>query len=91
VAVKVIIPTALRQYTDGQSALQLEGATVGDVLSQLVERHPEFGSQIFDGEGKLRSFVNLYRNDDDVRYLDGLSTPVSDRDDLSIIPAIAGG
>jgi sulfur-carrier protein len=91
VAVKVIIPTALRQYTGGQSALQLEGATVGDVLQQVVAQHPEFGNQIFDRAGNLRSFVNLYRNDDDVRYLEGLDTPVSDRDDLSIIPAIAGG
>ncbi len=89
--VKLIVPTALRQYTGGQSTLQLEGATVGAVLQQAVTRYPDLGAQIFDGDGKLRSFVNLYRNDDDVRYLDGLETPVSDRDELSIIPAIAGG
>lgn len=90
-AIPVIIPTALRQYTGGQSTLRVEGATVGEVLQQVTTQHPDFGKQVLDGEGKLRSFVNIYRNDDDVRYLDGLATPVSDRDELSIIPAIAGG
>ncbi len=90
-AVKVIIPTALRQYTAGQSTVTVEGATVGEALQQLTAQHPEFGQQIFDAAGQLRSFVNIYRNDDDVRYLDGLQTSISDRDDLSIIPAIAGG
>ena len=90
-AVKVIIPTALRQYTAGQSTVAVEGATVGEALQQLTAQHPEFGQQIFDASGQLRSFVNIYRNDDDVRYLEGLQTSISDRDDLSIIPAIAGG
>lgn len=90
-AVKLIVPTALRQYAGGQRALSLEGATVGAVLQQAVAQYPDLGAQIFDSDGKLRSFVNLYRNDDDIRYLDGLDTPVSDRDELSIIPAIAGG
>lgn len=90
-AIKVIIPTALRQYTGGQGAVSVEGATVGDVLQQLTTQHAEFGKQIFDNAGNLRSFVNIYRNDDDVRYLEGLGTPVSERDELSIIPAIAGG
>lgn len=90
-AVTVIIPTALRQYTGGQSRLTVEGATVGEALQQVVARYPDFGQQIFDGAGRLRSFVNLYRNDDDVRYLQGLETPIGERDELSIIPAIAGG
>ncbi|WP_029214640.1 ubiquitin-like small modifier protein 1 [Kallotenue papyrolyticum] len=90
-AVTVIVPTALRQYTGGQSRLTVEGATVGDALRQVVAQYPELGQQLFDGEGRLRSFVNLYRNDDDVRYLEGLETPVGERDELSIIPAIAGG
>lgn len=90
-AIPVIIPTALRQYTAGQSTVRVEGATVGEVLQQLTAEHPDFGKQVLDGAGKLRSFVNIYRNDDDVRYLDGLETPVSERDELSIIPAIAGG
>lgn len=90
-AVNVIIPTALRQYTGGQSTLQVDAGTVGAALQQVTTQYADFGQQIFDGEGKLRSFVNIYRNDDDVRYLDGLDTPLSDRDELSIIPAIAGG
>lgn len=90
-AIPVIIPTALRQYTGGQSTVRVDGATVGEVLQQLTAQHPDFGKQVLDGAGKLRSFVNIYRNDDDVRYLDGLETPVSERDELSIIPAIAGG
>lgn len=90
-AINVIIPTALRQYTGNQSAVRVEGGTVGEVLQALTTEYPDFGKQLFDGEGKLRSFVNVYRNDDDVRYLEGLDTPVGERDDLSIIPAIAGG
>ena len=89
--VKVIIPTALRQYTGGQGTVSVQGGTVAEVLQQLSAEHPEFGKQIFDDTGKLRSFVNIYRNDDDVRYLEGLNTPISERDELSIIPAIAGG
>lgn len=90
-AVKVIIPTALRQYTGGERAVTVQGGTVAEVLQQLSVEHQEFGKQIFDDAGKLRSFVNIYRNDDDVRYLEGLNTPLSERDELSIIPAIAGG
>ena len=90
-AVKVIIPTALRQYTSGQGAVSVTGGTVGEALAQLTAEHAEFGKQIFDAAGKLRSFVNIYRNDDDVRYLEGMDTPIGERDELSIIPAIAGG
>ncbi len=88
---KVIIPTALRQYTGDNGTVKLEASTVGEALQQLVSQHPAIGSQLFDNDGNLRSFVNVYRNDDDVRYLQGMETPVSDRDELSIIPAIAGG
>lgn len=90
-AIKVIIPTALRQFTGGQGAVSVTAATVGEALTQLTTEHGEFGKQIFDDAGKLRSFVNIYRNDDDVRYLEGLDTPIGERDELSIIPAIAGG
>lgn len=90
-AVNVIIPTALRQYAGNNSTVSIEGATVGEALQSLTSRFPDFGKQLFDAEGKLRSFVNIYRNDDDVRYLEGLDTPIGERDDLSIIPAIAGG
>jgi len=91
VAVKVIIPTALRQYAGNNSSVSIEGTTVGEALQALTSQYPDFGKQLFDADGKLRSFVNIYRNDDDVRYLEGLDTPIGERDDLSIIPAIAGG
>ena len=90
-AVTVIIPTALRQYAGGQREVDVDGATIGDVLQRLTTQHADFGKQIFGDDGNLRSFVNVYRNDDDVRYLDGLSTPVSDGDEVCIIPEIAGG
>lgn len=89
--VKVIIPTALRQYTGGQAAVNVQAATVAEALQQLTAQYADFGKQVFDADGNLRSFVNVYRNDDDVRYLDGMNTTISDRDELSIIPAIAGG
>lgn len=90
-AVNIIIPTALRQYAGNNSRVSIEGATVGEVLQALTTQFPDFGKQLFDPDGKLRSFVNIYRNDDDVRYLEGLDTPLGERDDVSIIPAIAGG
>ena len=90
-AINIIVPTALRQYAGGQSRVSVEGATVGEALEALTAQYPDLGKQIFDGEGALRSFVNIYRNDDDIRYIEGLDTPVGDRDEVSIIPAIAGG
>lgn len=88
---KIIIPTALRQYTDDRATVNVEASTIGEALQQLVSQHAAIGSQLFDSDGNLRSFVNVYRNDDDVRYLQGTETPISDRDEVSIIPAIAGG
>ncbi len=88
---KIIIPTALRQYTNGSGTLNVQATTVGEALQQLTSQHAAIGGQLFDTDGNLRSFVNIYRNDDDVRYLQGMETPISDRDELSIIPAIAGG
>ena len=90
-AITVIIPTALRQYAGGQREVTVDGATIGDALSRLTTQYADFGKQIFGEDGNLRSFVNVYRNDDDVRYLEGLATPVRDGDEVSIIPAIAGG
>lgn len=90
-AINVIVPTALRQYAGGRSRVSVEGTTIGEALEALTAQYPDLGKQIFDGEGTLRSFVNIYRNDDDIRYIEGLDTPVGDRDDVSIIPAIAGG
>ncbi len=89
-ATRISIPTALRQYTDGSGTLTVDGATVGAVLGSVVAQYPDLGKQLF-ADGKLRSFVNVYVNDDDVRYLQGLETALEPRDEISIVPAIAGG
>ncbi|HEX7070676.1 MAG TPA: ubiquitin-like small modifier protein 1 [Rhodothermales bacterium] len=89
--VEIRIPTPLRAYTDGQAAVSVTGATVGEALRDLVERHPELRNQLFNDQGKLRSFVNVFRNDEDVRHLQREETPIRERDELSIIPSIAGG
>ena len=89
-AVRVSIPTALRQFADGKSALTVEATTVGDALQALAAQHPDLGNQLL-ANGELRNFVNVYLNDDDVRYLQGMETPIGERDEISIIPAIAGG
>jgi molybdopterin converting factor small subunit len=90
-AVTITIPTALRQYAGGSSAVQLEAETVGDLLRGLVEQHPALGKQIFGDNGRLRSFVNVYVGDEDIRHLQGEATPLHTGDTVSLIPAIAGG
>lgn len=87
----ITIPTALRQYAGGSASLSLEAETVGSLLRGLVEQHPTLGKHLFSEQGKLRSFVNIYVGDEDIRYLDGQDTPVAAGDTVSIIPAIAGG
>jgi molybdopterin synthase sulfur carrier subunit len=89
--VRVQIPTPMRQHTEGQSAVEASGATVKDVLDSLAAKYPAVTQRLFDGAGKVKQFVNLYLNDEDVRYLDNLATPVKDGDELAIIPAVAGG
>ena len=88
--VRVTIPTALRQFAGGKNALTVEGGTVGAALQALAAQYPDLGNQLL-ANGELRNFVNVYLNDDDVRYLQGMATPVGERDEISIIPAIAGG
>jgi adenylyltransferase/sulfurtransferase len=88
---KILIPTPLRQFTGKQDSVTAAGATVGDVLSALTTQFPDLRKQIFNDEGKLRSFVNVYLNDEDIRYLDKTATAVSDADTLSLVPSIAGG
>ena len=88
---KVLIPTPLRQYADKQNAVEISGATVGDVLGGLTSKYSDLRRHLFTDDGKLRSFVNVYLNDEDIRYLDSLGTAVKDGDELSIIPAVAGG
>ena len=86
------IPTPLRTYTGGLETISVSGATVNAVFQQLTASYPELKQHLFTTEGKLRSFVNVYLNDDDIRYLDGKeATTVKDSDELTIIPSIAGG
>ncbi len=89
-AVRVSIPTALRQFAGGKSVLSVEATTVGNALQAVAAQHPDLGNQLL-ANGELRNFVNVYLNDDDVRYLQGMETPIGERDEISIIPAIAGG
>ncbi len=88
---KILIPTPLRQYAEKQDSVVLSGATVGEVLTSLTTKFPDLRKQLFNDEGKLRSFVNVYLNDEDIRYLKKDASPVADGDTLSIVPSIAGG
>lgn len=89
---KIHIPTPLRSYTEGKETVEIAGATVAATLDQLATEFPPLRTHLFTTEGKLRSFVNVYLNDDDVRYLPGKDdTATSSADELTIIPSIAGG
>src|ERR1700690_1542007 len=88
---KVLIPTPLRQYAGKQDSVELGGSTVGEVLSALTTLYADLKRQLYNDEGKLRSFVNVYLNDEDIRYLQKDATPVKDGDTVSIVPSIAGG
>ena len=86
----VRIPTVLRKHTDGQAKLQASGDTVRDIFSELVTEHPELQDKLFDGD-EVRGFINVYVEDEDIRYLDGLDSKVDADDEISIMPAVAGG
>jgi adenylyltransferase/sulfurtransferase len=88
---RILIPTPLRQFADKQDTVTVPGATAGEVLTALTTRYPDLKKNLFTDEGKLRSFVNVYLNDEDIRYLNKDKTPVGDGDTLSIVPSIAGG
>ena len=89
---KVHIPTPLRAYTGSQPTVTVHGATVAQALEQLTNSYPDLRNHLYTPEGKLRSFVNIYLNDDDIRYLpEKDATPTGDVDELTIIPSIAGG
>lgn len=90
-SVTVRVPTTLRTLTGGAAEVQIEGAKVAEVLDNLEGAHPGFKSRLLDDAGELRRFVNLFVADEDVRFLEGLDTPVADGQTLSIIPAVAGG
>lgn len=89
--VKVTIPTPLRPFADLRDAVQAEGSNVGEVLSDLVSRHPQLRQHLYGPDGRLRSFVNVYLNDQDIRYSGAEATPVQPSDTVSIVPSIAGG
>ena len=89
---KIFIPTPLRTYAGKQDAVEVNASTVSDALSELTSKHPDLKRHLYTDEGKLRAFVNVYLNDEDVRYLsEKENTQVKDGDHLSIIPSIAGG
>jgi molybdopterin converting factor small subunit len=89
-AIEVRIPTILRPYTDGAKAVEASGSTLAEVVSDLDANYPGIGERLLDEQG-LRRFVNVYLNDEDVRFLAGLETAVTDGDSVTILPAVAGG
>ena len=88
---RIMIPTPLRQYAEKNDTVEVAGSTVGEALSALTTKYPDLKKQLFNDEGKLRSFVNVYLNDEDIRYIDREKSAVKDGDTLSIVPSIAGG
>ncbi|WP_420451446.1 MoaD/ThiS family protein [Ilumatobacter sp.] len=90
-AATVRIPTTMRPLTGGEKQVRVEPGTLGSVIDELESAHPGMGERLLDEDGSLRKFVNVFVDDDDVRYLDGLDTAVGDEITVSIIPAVAGG
>jgi molybdopterin converting factor small subunit len=90
-SISVKVPTILRTYTGGTADVTVNGATLADALTDLDVQYPGIGARVLDDEGRLRRFVNVYVNDDDVRFLENLQTPTPDGTSISIIPAVAGG
>ncbi|MCC7234061.1 MAG: MoaD/ThiS family protein [Bryobacterales bacterium] len=88
---KVMIPTPLRQYTDKKDSVEVAGATVGEILGALTATYPDLKKNLYNDEGKLRSFVNVYVNDEDIRYLGKDKAQVAATDTVTIVPSIAGG
>jgi sulfur-carrier protein len=89
-SIEVRIPTILRTYTDGAKQVEGSGSTLGELIADLESRHAGLSARIID-DGSLRRFVNVYLNDEDVRFLSGLDTPVKDGDTVTVLPAVAGG
>ena len=89
-AIRIHIPTPMRQHTEGQAVVESSGSTVQATLDNLGQKYPGIVQRLFDN-GQVRRFVNVYLNDEDIRYLDNLGTAVKDGDELSIVPAVAGG
>jgi molybdopterin converting factor small subunit len=90
-AVKVMIPTPLRPFAGKRDTIDLDGRTVGEALGSLTTQFSELRKHLYTDDGRIRSFVNVYLNDEDIRYLDKENTPLKDGDTISIVPSIAGG
>ncbi|MFN6514219.1 MAG: MoaD/ThiS family protein [Nostoc sp. CreGUA01] len=90
-AVTVLVPTALQQFTNNQATVESSGNTIAELVDSLEQSFPGFKSRLCDDEGKLRRFVNFYLNDEDIRFLKGADTRLNDGDEVSIVPAVAGG
>lgn len=90
-AVTVRVPGPLRRLTNGSAEVSVDGATVSEALASLDGSYPGFRERLYDDAGNLRQFINIYVNDSDIRFGQGLDTPIGERDELSIVPAVAGG
>ncbi|PYS27548.1 MAG: molybdopterin synthase sulfur carrier subunit [Acidobacteria bacterium] len=90
-SLKVVIPAPLRKFTNGAESVEVEAATVQEVLNNLDSKYPGFRASICDESGSLRRFINIYINGEDVRFLENLATPVTDGAEVAIVPAISGG
>lgn len=90
-AITVRIPTALRKLADGNESVEVEASDVREAIDAIRDQHPALAKQLVDDSGEVRRFVNLFANDEDIRFMDGLETSLEDGDELSIVPAIAGG
>ena len=90
-AIKVLIPTPLRNLTKEQDTVEASGSTIGDLIADLEKRHPGLKERLCDDKGEIRRFVNVYLNQEDIRFLDNQATALKDGDEVAIVPAIAGG
>lgn len=91
VTTRVHIPTPLRQYAEGKPSIEVNGKSVGDALSELTRKYPDLKKHLYGEDGRLRAFVNVYVNDEDIRYREKDNTPIAEGDSISIVPSIAGG
>jgi len=90
-AVKVLIPTPLQKFTDNQATIECEGGTIATLMDTLESKFPGIKARLCDDQGELRRFVNFYVNSEDIRFLEGKETTLNDGDEVSIVPAVAGG
>ncbi|MCW2486062.1 MoaD/ThiS family protein [Candidatus Symbiopectobacterium sp. NZEC127] len=90
-AATLLIPTALRAFTEGQGKVSLEGSTVGELVAALATRYPDIQQHLYDDAGELRAFINLYVGDTNIKHSGGLATPINPGDEVLLVPAIAGG